>query len=274
MPFAPRHDNHAIAEVAFIVTLAQRPENEQMSRFAASYEAEWKEELPIKDEITGQVLRFGNLPPNVPQVEQASLEGVNFRTLQRDGSLDWQVTVDGQSIRAHCGSYSRWANVWPTAYSYLERATSSFVSPQNPITSFGLQYIDEFVWDGDLGDYDAALLFDAASQHVLSHMTRSGPMWHLHQGWFEHEGLVTEGRRLEKIHIDAIQQKGQTDRYPTRIDTTLRHDLSDLISDIALAFGGEESISWRVFDAMHVRNKELLKSVLTEEMAERIGLNV
>ena len=273
MAFAPRNKQNAIAEVAFVITLAATPEEHKIKAFLDTHEADWSDDLPIKEELRGQKFQFGPNLADGPKFIAGSLSGARFRTLQRDGSLDWQVAIEDQLLKVNCGSYTRWANVWPTAKDYLQRLVQSFVSETTSITSLGLEYIDEFVWTGDLSEYDVSSVFDPKSEYFLSRMCNAGYLWHLHQGWFTQDGLPKGDRRLERIHIDALEE-GPNIRYPTRIASTLRHDLGQVVDDPDYLFTSTEGKGFvdSSFVSMHERNKQILKSLLTEEMAARIGL--
>jgi len=275
MAFAPNNKNNAISEVAFVISLGGQPEESQIQAFTDKYTIEWGEDLPIKEEVRGQRIQMGPDMSAGPQLLESQLDGARFRTLQRDGTLDWQVGIEDTLVKVNCGSYSRWDNVWPTALSYLKQVSAAFISPATPVVSFGLQYIDEFIWTGDIGAYDASEVFDSASEFFLSHMNREGHLWHLHQGWFVSNNLPEPGRRLERLHIDALEQ-GPVKRFPTKIDTMLRHDLAEARGSFAEVFNSIEGniLVERIFISLHQRNKEILKSLLTTEMAKRIGLDV
>ncbi len=273
MAFAPRNKNNAIAEVAFVISLAGKPDVHLIEKFSESHASEWSEEFPIKDEVRGQKLQLGPDMSVGPQILESTLDGALFRTLQRDGSLDWQVAIEGSLLKVNCGSYSRWANVWPTARGYLNRLCKQFVSSSTPVTSVALQYVDEFVWTSSEDTYDATTLFKRESEYFLPRMCSAGHLWHLHLGWFEKHNLPAEGRRLERVHIDAIEE-APIKRLATRIDITLRHDFSKRLNDQVQLFGTRsEGVLDKMFETMHVRNKEMMKSLMTSQMADRIGLN-
>lgn len=266
MAFRPRHQDHAIVDVVFAINLAREVPPPVMKTIG-ELKAEWTNELPISEEIQGHEVFVGP-PPSGVSTHRTMVAGHSFKAVKRDGSTEWMVRFLGRLVTVNCGSYTRWNNVWPIARSFLQRACQKVVVGNNSISSIGLQYIDEFVWEGDPKSYSISGLIREGSEFP-SALRDKGPLWHLHQGWFESnvEKLRIKGRRLEKLHIDAVERKGQ---YVTRVDTTLRHDLSDKITDVTRNF---DEILDPVFDAMHERNKQLIRSFLTDEMQRRIKLD-
>lgn len=268
--FHPRHENHAITEVAFAVSHERVISDSELRDIVDAHDC-WRDELPKMEKIIGSSLSVGPATQLKPIENQ--LKGVSFGAVKRDGSIDWMVRFVDQLITVNCGSYTRWANVWPTARKYLLRAKESLRARDNNIVAIGLQYVDEFVWKGKLEDYNLDGLFKEGSEYFPQSLRDKGPLWHLHQGWFvkSDADIHLPGRRLEKIHLDAVEIN---DQFVTRVDTTLRQDLQDPIESVEQAFGltGEGLID-KIFDRLHLRNKQLIRAYLTPEMAARIKLD-
>jgi uncharacterized protein (TIGR04255 family) len=274
VPFRPLYDRHAIKEVVFALTLKRQFEPEEVKAVMEAHER-WREELPKISPTTAHRVVFGNtpLPPDVEPYEQLGIAGVLFEALKRDGSLDWRLRLEQNWIAVNCLSYTRWADIWPTAKNLLDQVCAIVVNPKLPVVGAALQYIDEFVWEGDIGGYTVADLLRDDSELLPGSIRTKGALWHVHQGWFQYEDLSVPGRCLHKVHIDGVERDG---KYVTRIDTTLRHDLADELTSYTAVFGsnGKRAPIDSVFGEMHDESKRLMASFITEEMAERIDLSV
>jgi uncharacterized protein (TIGR04255 family) len=275
VPFRPIHDRHAIQEVVFVLTLGRGLEAGELGTVVKAHDR-WRNDLPRLTRFGAHQIQEITLtddgPPQIKPVEQPGVVGIAFDALKRDGSLDWRLRLQENWIGVNCLSYTRWSDVWPTARNFLAQVGEIIINPKLPIVGMALQYIDLFVWDGDTEQYRADGLFRKGSEYIPSSIWNRGPLWHLYQGWFTEENLPVAGRRLEKVHIDAVEGGGV---YQTKVDTTSRHDLADELPSYKTAFGtdGEEACIDAVFTAMHLQGNRLLKAYITDEMARRISLD-
>ena len=98
-----------------------------------------------------------------------------------------------------------------------------------------------------------------------------GPLWHLHQGWFQTDGLPTQGKMLERLTTDGVlNEKG---RPVVKIDCYLGMDIdTGTSSNDFNEMRGTEPCLNELFNYLHDHNKYLIKDSLTEEMSKRIGL--
>ena len=155
----------------------------------------------------------------------------------------------------------------------MDRGVQHLTDFSTNLSSFALQYVDEFVWDGAVEDYDIKELFGEQVDILPSMLQSSGPLWHYHLGWFEDTDLAQPGRRLHRLHIDAVEQQGE---YVVRIDTVIRYDIAQLNLEAVHAFDKVDDDQPKVdivFDDMHERSKNLLRSAVSDGLAARIKLN-
>jgi uncharacterized protein (TIGR04255 family) len=272
VPFRPLHDRHAIQEVVFVLMFGREFAPAEVEAVVKAHDR-WREELPKVTRFTAQRIEIQDAgPPQIRPAEEAGVIGVAFDAVKRDGSLDWRLRLQQNWIGVNCLSYTRWNQVWPTARGFLDQVGGILINPKLPVVGAALQYIDLFVWEGDIEQYRADELFRADSGFVPRSIWDKGPLWHLYQGWFQKEDLPAAGRRLEKVHIDAVEREGT---YQTKVDITLRHDLADELPSYRSVFGadGEQACIDASFTAMHTQCSRLLKAYITDEMAERISLN-
>jgi uncharacterized protein (TIGR04255 family) len=264
VPFRPSHERHAIREVAFVLSFSREFESTELETIMRAHER-WRDELPKASRLTGQQIMITGTGAEIRPIEQP-LNGLSFEAVKRDGSLEWRFLLQGNRVVVNCLSYTKWESIWPVARGLFHQVPDLLDEDELRIIGCGLEYINQFFWDGDPGNYDIQELFKTPSCYIPdSILNAEGPLWHMHQGWFSREGLVVPGRRLEKVKVDAIRQN---EDHLTKIDITMRYDFQESM----IARENLDCID-SAFADMHDRIKECLGSFLTEEMTERISLN-
>jgi uncharacterized protein (TIGR04255 family) len=223
-------------------------------------------------EFKAQQITLSDAGAEVRPAGELDFVGVTFDALKRDGSIDWRLRLQQNYIAVNCLSYTRWDQVWPTSRDFLQQVCEILVKPDLPVIGMALQYVDVFLWDGDIKEYRADQLLRKESDHIPSAIFNRGPVWHLYQGWFEYADLPIEGRRLEKVHIDAVERGSA---HATKVDMTLRHDLKDRLPSAGDVFHSErgEAPVDTVFTSMHTECKRLLRAFISDQMVERISLD-
>ena len=267
MPFEPINERHAIHEVVFVLGFERGFSEEEIEAIAAAHDR-WKAELPgINRPQVLQVMVGAQARPPAGTV----VGPVQFTSHKRDGSLDWRLLVENNIVVVNCLTYTRWKEVWERARRLIMDAVSLITDEGNRASSIALQYIDIFQWQGAETDYRIDQLLRKDSPHVPTSLWDAGPLWHLHLGWFRTDGLPADGRLLERTHLDG-QQMDQGS-WQVKIDNTLRLDLDEPVVVQNHFFSGDQPFVDKVLPDLHLRNKELLTSFLTVELAQRIDLN-
>lgn len=268
MPFNPNTEQHAIVEVVFGVQLARNLSAKELDALVAAHKEHFSD-LPKVHRP--QIIQFafgeGSPPADLPIMQPTA--GVMFDAMKRDGSLDWRLRADDNRLFVNCLSYTRWADVWPTARKFLAAAGDIVVGADNAVTGFILQYIDVFRWAGDPSTYNVDAMLDRNSTHLPGSIFDCGPLWHLHQGWYRNVTDEPKGRVLERVHLDAVLEEKQVPIV--KVDTYIQLELSQKRSWAAI-FTGESPIGDALFDKLHEQDKDILKSILTEDMARRVAL--
>lgn len=264
MAFQPKSDEHAIVEVVFGLIFARPFSPSEMDALAQEH-ARWKEFLPRMNRSAFMQVYVG---PGAPPSSPAPASGVMFERFKPDGSLDWRIMAEGQHLYINCLSYTGWSDVWMRVREFMHSA-SSVAARDNDIAAALLQYVDVFDWAGDKGEYDPAELLEFDSAFIPESIRNRGHLWHLHQGWYRNNDLPAEGRMLERVSIDGLEDPSSG--VPIiKIDTYLQMELASPLH--AGTFLGEGPVDG-VFDALHCQNKTLISSILTKETLNRIGLN-
>lgn len=265
MGFGPINDDHAIVEVVLGLTTKRPFTNDEIELVARSHD-KWKNKLPRISKTQALEFVFGDVPLP-PQVQMPPLSGgVVFDRVKPDGTLDWRLKVENNTIFVNCLSYTRWAEVWPQARALLSDVCELVVGKSNEISGAVLQYIDIFEWKDAPEKYDPSQALRPGSPQLLTAQRAMDHLWHSHQGWFR---ATKNGRSLERLHVDAVQNESGIPII--KVDTYIQLQLVELLSREKMFAGG---LIDSEYDEMHERQKALLLEVVSPEMASRINLNV
>jgi len=191
-----------------------------------------------------------------------------FQSFKRDGSIDWQLKIDDSFVSINCLSYSRWDAISRQAKSLFEKVLGLLLDDGNRLQNVALQYIDSFIWFGDIIDYDVDYLFNRDSGFLPEKFKPTSPFWHYHVGEFEYfEQHEIPRRILDRVHMDAVEDANAA---KVRIDTLLRAEFRNG-ADPTLS--NVRNILQDTFDALHLRNKSILSNLICRDLQQQISLN-
>ncbi len=273
MTFVPKSGKHAIAEVVFGLVL-NRPFDPSQIDILVKNHHRWKEHLPRVSRGGGVQLMFGSgFPP--PQIQVPMESGVSFERVNPDGTLNWRLKIEQNTIFVNCLDYTRWTEIWGMAREYLALVVS-LTGSEAHLASALLQYIDVFEWDQSVETFDINELLRVGNEYIPASMDGRGHLFHLHQGWYS---PMETARRLTRVHVDGVEElefagdPSNPNRVSpiVKIDTYLQDQLNEHMPIMSAFDSGWIDSS---FSEMHDENKNLLRAFLTNELCGRIGLNV
>ncbi|MBT0670785.1 TIGR04255 family protein [Novosphingobium profundi] len=263
MPFKPIGERHAIQEVVFIVGFAHNFTPDVLERVVAHHSL-WKSDLPKLERMNVIQIAFGDAPPDQAPPPAGP---VVFKSFKRDGSLDWQLQVRDNWLAVNCLSYSRWDAVSRQAKSLLEKVLGLVIDESNLLSQISLQYIDTFVWDGDVQEYDIDLLVNRGSGFYADGFRPASKSWHYHQGEFEFPDAEPTHRILKRIHLDATEDQAGP---KVKIDTVLRTEFENSGLPTLESIRGLVDLT---LDDLHVKNKTILATLINQNAQDKISLN-
>ena len=261
MQFQPIGERHAVQEVVFTVGLARHLTGVDFNKVSMN-RALWKAELPNDGQVTAFGFQIGSPISNFELPTP-----LQFNAFKRDGSIDWRLSINPDHIAVNCLTYTRWDEIWARALRYISSVMAVIGDPNLSIVGGALQYIDAFNWMGPAGQVDIAELIQRGGPLVNDQIFESGPLWHLHQGFYNPPVAEVPGAILTRINIDTLPPA------PTvKIDTFLRHEYPEPRRPQAPFYekGGDLDV---LFRKLHVMDKELMMKLLTPAATARIALN-
>lgn len=260
MPTNPIHGAHSIVEAAFALDFANVFDERAVEAVLLLQES-LREELPRIERLNA--ITF-HMQQGVTAPPATRPSGAIFQSVKQDGSPAWVLRAEGQRIVVNCLDYLRWADAWSRAQRYLSMATQAVMTGENPIVGAALQYIDQFVRQGEQG-YSATEVFSRESIYLTRKAFDSGALWHVHEGWFEQ----SEDFGARCLNILNIGTNKVAEVHTTTIDHNQLFQLRE--RPIAELAGLRERLD-SMMQYMHQRNKNVLTGLLGREMSQRIGL--
>lgn len=256
----PISGKHAIEVVAFVVTF-EKPFSKPSIEALLPLKELFKERYPIFSETTAVNMQIG--PEGKSQTTSAR-NGVALHKTGSDGKPEWALQANGNAIVVLCYLYDRWDVEAPAAIEDLATVMTIIADDTNPVQHLSLQTVDRFVGT-PMESYMINQVFDSRSKYLTKHIANnSGPLWHLHQGWFE--PIENDIKQLNVLNLS-------TNETPLGITTTIdhisRHIFKHSRSTTELY---SKQILKEIFDTLHVKNKEIVKSLLNKKQCRAIKL--
>ena len=274
--FEPLHRDHAIESVILQLTGSGEMMEHERANLDEGYEKYWKATLPAVSRT--QVVEIAMGPTPLVDGRPKLLAPTRYAEVMRTGKAAWWMEIAGPTITVGCAQYGGWQSVSGKACELFAGVgkTLGNAHPLAQIRSAELTYRDLFVWRGADDAYDPKL---AVREMRIPVKARNSKEWHTGEGWVEDSD---EGRILERFQIGAeLRAEGNRASPIVEVVTTAIWGVGATGARLRLdrAFGnihpvgGSDGNGRSVYDRLHERTHTLFGSLITEEIAGRIGLN-
>lgn len=272
---SPLRDKNAIESASFAIVLNE-PLNSEFDAIKQACLA-FKEELPGDEPIAPPFGLFqqvaGGAPLNLPFTLPPI--GLSRFSTNRDGTRDWQLDVNGNLIVASCFKYSNHTEVWQKMRKLITAVISATTHEFN-IVEIGYQVVDKFLYptDSDLSKYDIFEVFSKASPFLTSQASKSGHLWHVHQGWFDTEpqsGI----RLLNQLNLASNEVVASEPQLVTVIDhrVSLRPSPNQLtLKELTSEKQPETSQLDFLFESLRSCNRKTIENLLNSDKLTAVGI--
>ncbi len=276
-PFKPINSAHAIVECVIFFEFAPVFNQDVRERFVNNLASQLRNDLPkveTKNIVKTAIAMQDGKPSGFLEEE---LSGVELQRIKPDGTLEWMLRTTQNTISVHNLDYTRWETIWKEAKRYLQAAFEKVQGSENFVNSMGIKYIDRFVYDDAVNDYQLSYLFSEETDLLAKKLFTSSPLWHSHIGWFEDVG-ITNLPCLNQINIDGTYANFSGSKKPV---VTIEHNAilragSNLDSIFSYLSQQEEDKDNTKLDqimhTLHIVNKSVLSSLLNDKMKTNINL--
>lgn len=249
----PNKEN-SIQEAIFSITFANKFDKEDIQKFLILKEV-LKDDFPITNNVIHTHFQVGD----IIETPQSDIGGVIFCDKNEDGNSDWVIKVQEDFIAVSCLNYKGWLKTWPKALNYLETIIET-VNISNTIKCIALRYINRFVSNAEGQDqYPWNDIFKPDSPYLSTNIKKNKLVWHLFQGWFENDDIIN-CMCLNNVNLDSILNNQE---LITNINLLRQAQCEDIPKTKIDAF----------MNQLHNEIKNILKEIVSLEMAQKIGLD-
>jgi uncharacterized protein (TIGR04255 family) len=247
--------------MAFMIAF-ERPISAGTGENLLGLETLLKDVLPNFSRINSLMVRVEDGKPT----PLSTYGGVLLQRFRPDGRPVWTLRADGNAVIVSCHDYESWLTESTNAIDYLRKAILATVDDDNPATMLALQTIDKFIADKGAA-YKITDVFNKKSPYLTKQAAASGHLWHIFQGWFEHndedEG---DGRYLNVLNLSTNEAPNG---HMTSIDHTVQFQFRNPKVPNEAA---DETYIKSVFHSLHTRNKMIVSELLNTQQRKAIGL--
>jgi hypothetical protein len=267
--FEPLHDAHSIEQVVFVVQFDRMIDDatfQSISDFSKKYDTIF----PSRTLIQQVSFAFGQgIPiPNAPN----SSNGFVFKIFAADGSIQTEFKIERTGITYRTTNYTRWNLIWSQVKEYFDELIPMFIE-QARIVNLSLNYVDKFLWSGDIKNFNPSLLLNAESQYLCRHIFNTPDFWHSHTGAFIRSDEET--KRLMNVNVDYVDEINN--RGEVRKVISILSVITDNLDQPGYTSSNytKDTVSDFInmhLQSMHEYGKVILSDLIIEKIAQRIAL--
>lgn len=268
--FDPVHKAHAIEQVMFVLRFEGEADGSALAE--ASKTLIGDPGLPGKNEIImGLSIQLGMALPPPLTMRRPTPHGYNHFHTRPDGLVDIELTVDRSSLVFRTLNYDRWAANWEQAKKYIAKFLPAYTQTAK-LAAIGLNYSDKFVWKGAPETCDAAYVLRKGSDYVSPRIFTAPDLWHSHSGAFGKEDGDT--KRLTTVNLDMLDEPTPEGNRRALAITSVLTDMFNQPGYEPLRLAPDNTLAFidQRMQELHALNKNILGSILTENMVKRIAL--
>jgi len=269
-------ENNALLETNLFFKPIRPFDSNEMQRLN-SLQSALSDRLPFHTSMNGVSFEF-QANESGPQSSNSSIEVVGFdmRDAQSTNS-SWVLRVTKDELSIHCLKYTKWVEVSETLHSFANSIFQCLGQTTNGIASFGMRFLDAFNFDTDGSVPNPSVLFKLESDYVPRFIfTSQNNRFHSHKGWFGNSIEDGKAEILNHLNIDSGFIQNQGKRY---CSTTINHTQTILGKDGNLAGSilghiglYNDDLLKKFMNDLHNENKNLLKTTLSNDALQRMGL--
>ena len=286
LSWEPLHEAHAIRVAAAVINFSESLNEISWRRVVRAAEQKC---IPagLTNKATANVIQLvfggGNLagaPLQIPSKEADQVQSLSFqRTIVDElpsggvrNQIIEQVVIGRTALQYQTLAYTRWKDVEAQITGLLSPSLEIAVLSV-PVANIRLEYHDAFTHRGD-GVPNLRELLREGSPILACHIFERSDLWHSHTGFFE----TPEGgpKRLVQVNVDAnevMEPDAEGPRRTVSVMTAIQDNFRSDLSTADLENPLETATSYLSrFDSLHDRSKDVFSQVVSDLMADRIGL--
>lgn len=204
-----------------------------------------------------------------PGTSSVSVEANGF-VLQRPSSVQDAplrlINVTRSRIVIAINDYTRWDKFKEDINKYLSVLLAT-IDSQKAISSIGLQVNDVFLWKSDPADLKLDEVFEKNNSYIVSNAFQVPSLWHSHHGYLiKHEAPV-KYQQLDNINISRTEVDGVPN-----LQILISQSVT-FLEPLYKFWSTNKNTILEIQESLHDGNKNILKSLLTQAVQDKINLN-
>lgn len=261
----PLHDENAIESCNFAVVF-ERPFSDDEIQSLFGLEQDFKNEFTSFEKLNSFHVNLDSSRSESSHgvTGMIGCGGVLLQSFQDNGRRDWGIKVSENAIVVSCYNYDSWVTESEKAIRYIQSCGTPVDGKSNPVVMLVLHTTDHFLHDEEESqNYLIDEVFNRTSEYLTQHATKSGPLWHVFQGWFE-DVEEYNAQCLHVLNLSTTQLSGQllsVIDHAAQLQYTQPMPFDSVMANISSALG-----------ALHDRNKTILEQTLSDKQKRAIGL--
>lgn len=258
--------SHAIEVANFVVNLGLAIDHADVRRFDERTDVLQRLFPAINSPDMFQIALGGPPPGNLRPPPPVPVKELTF--FSNYGKPEWVGSFGESRVVVSCRKYTKWEEIWPSAKARLD-ALLQCIDPYKPVHSVDYSVTDTF----SAMKSDAVLIspniFKENNFVAKQILDSTDPRWDFSQGWFDN--LDDNDQIL--VRIDG-RSGVQNDLVVASIGNlhSQRFGTGIGVGELLVAKDDEASRADHIFDSFHDKNKDLLKSLLVDDLLVRMRL--
>lgn len=208
--------------------------------------------------------------PKFIESAKANLNKVERVRFSTSGDPSWALIVEEDRFAVTTFTYSSWEKDRPFAVKTLDNIRKTLSPTKCKLGSIVCNITDEFWWTGD-SQMDGRLLINEESDFVAKQSLISGsPLFHSYSGWFE-EVPGSGQARLSRLHIDAVPASMMQSQPQGAFGIKIDHFVQTFFNE-SQPMSSPRGFYDVLLESAHARNLDVMRSILTKEALNSIGM--
>lgn len=265
MAWAPVQPKHAIERVRIIIQMTDMFPDKFLRKLSTDFEDK-RMSLGFATKMLqeGHEVMFDTAGATQTG-EKLQLLSWECKRISAANSIIELIKVEKNSIIFETLEYSSWNN-FINRFKEVALPIIKQVSTFYDIRLMSLEYVDRFIYKGNPLNAKPDFLNKKIIQQLGEDAKNGKELWHNYRGWFE---SLEDTKILINQNIDAHDLKiGNSDDLTRSIQILTKIQLIYEKSDFNIE---KQDIE---LQKMHIRSKEMVISILSEEMSDKIGISI
>lgn len=262
----PAQKKHAIVAMALGVDFKKSLSSSKIEQLVKVYESSdfIKKELPVKAPLAGVSFNFES---KTFSGATEKTNGFDFREIDVQDNILWNVSVRPDFIACNCMAYDRWNTVKEKAISLLNPFLDKLEDLDTSILAVGLEYQDLFTASEAAPQNITNIAFKKDTDFLPRFVFEHADAWHVHHGWFQKS--PKNRRTLNNLQIEVESDK--TGKQNT-IKINGQHKLYSFSSSTGEPMNIYKSDFDQILGFLHQINKDTLIKLLSQDILSSINL--